>query len=121
MNQETINAIKEALVPVAQKIGETAEWGWGVVIRQMYVEAILGIFYTILGIVVLVATYKLVRFVMKQCKEDRYSDWGLVGIIGGIIGTSVGFLLFFGGGYDAITRFVNPEFYAIKFFLELVK
>lgn len=43
MNPETITKLQEIMSPVAQKIGEGAEFGWSVVIKQMYVEGVIAL------------------------------------------------------------------------------
>lgn len=114
MTPETIESIKEALIPVAEKIGETAEWGWGVVLKQMYVEATLGLFWAIIGLVLALVAYKVAKG--QDDFEDNFLSYlfSVLGILMGVIAFVVGFTI-------AITHFINPEFYAIQFFLGLVQ
>ena len=51
MNEQTIEAIKSAFAPVAEKIGQGASYGWEVVLRQQYVYAILGLVGMIAGFI----------------------------------------------------------------------
>lgn len=40
MNPETVNAIKDALTPVAEKIGQGAEYAWEVVVMGQFAEGV---------------------------------------------------------------------------------
>ena len=126
ISPETVAAIQNALLPVAEKIGETAEWGWLVVVRQMYVEAWLGVMWAVSGIVIVILLLSVwIPFCMRMHKaaklrvNSRSYDDGWLG--GAIIPTLflgiLGLVFFFSGATTAITHFLNPEFYAIEFFL----
>lgn len=123
MNPETINQIKELLTPVAQKIGETAEWGWGVVIKQMYVEAVLGTVGFVVGFILLFIAKKMYPAIKKSWGDGKDEDV-IIAVGGGVLSVillAIGSVLISSGGYTAITHFINPEFYALRFFIDLIK
>lgn len=124
MNPETINAIKEALTPIAEKIGQGAEFGWEVVLRQQIVEAWLGVFAVVLSVVCAIALIKFQLYAeRKKEKSGSYgpSDWELLQIITGISGAMIFPIVIIAGGYQAITHFLNPAYYALEFFIQLAK
>ena len=91
MNTEVINQIKEALTPVAEKIGQGAEYVWGVVVRQQIAEGIGDLLIALFGIVIGIISFRIVKFALKKREEAGiYSDWGvlagLVGFFGGVEG-----------------------------------
>lgn len=118
---QTIDKLKELLAPVAEKIGQTAEWGWDVIIRQQYVYAFEGLGEVILGIILAFAGYKLIKYGFKKLKEDRYSMWDIGVWFVGIPLSIICSMLIIGGAEKAISHFINPQYYAIQFFIDLVK
>lgn len=68
MSPETINAIKDALAPIAAKIGQGAIYGWDVVVRQQYITAVEGLGLAVLSLIGLV----LVGIVAKKELEQKF-------------------------------------------------
>lgn len=117
---ETINQLKEVFAPVAAKIGVGAQYGWEVVVRQQYVEAFGSFLQFLMGVVTAYVTYRIVKYGMNELKQDDDSLW-VVGIWVLGIGGALLSLVLMSGLYDAIAHVINPQFYAIEFFLDLVK
>lgn len=119
MNQETVNAIKEALVPVAEKIGQGAEFGWEVVVRQQYVYGAIGLFFAVLSLVlVFVAIVPWYKDWARRSKSENYAEPDIVGIVFVAGAALTGVIT---GSITAITHFINPHYYAIQSFIGLVK
>lgn len=117
MNTETIQQIKEAFLPVAQKIGEGAEFGYEVVYRQQIVEGIISLGWVLacLGIIGLIA-------------YATYKDWENVKhsanvplVVLGWIPASVLMVSAIAHFDFAMKHLLNPHYYAIEFFVNLVK
>ena len=117
MNEQTITQLKEFFTPVAEKVGEGAEFGWEVVMKQQYVVATLGLAWVLLGLIGLFITYKIVKKILASDVYDPKFPATIIGLAGGFLCL----IAIIEGGYDAITHFINPEFYAIEFFIGLVK
>lgn len=126
MNKETIEAIQVALAPVAEKIGQGAAFGWEVVVRQQYVEGIIGLiafgFFSLLLVIALV----MFGFIPwnKTDPEMTPKDWiyivssfvlGLVSVFGFLFSL----INLFAG--DVLGKLINPEYYALQFFITLGK
>lgn len=118
-----IEQLKPVFAEVAVKIGQGAEFGWTVVMKQQMIEAVFSIGFVIFFGVLLLATYKLNRWAYnmwgKSLRYDRDSYMVVV-----VISTIVGVGLFFGALYnltDAIAHLVNPEYYTLKFFIDLAR
>lgn len=112
MNPETIEKIKEVLAPVALKIGEGAEFGWGVILKQQYVNAVSGFFWGIVGSV------GFVLFLGWFIKKDK-SYWEMAWFGSSLVLVGL-FLMGMCGFQVAITHLINPEYYALRFFIDLV-
>ncbi|MDE2102080.1 MAG: hypothetical protein KGL39_32845 [Patescibacteria group bacterium] len=122
MTPETVTAIQTVLAPVAEKIGQGAQFGWETVVRQQYVEATEGaldaIGFTIALVVIIVVALKLWKKLDDSC--DGEIGQTLLIVLGGL----AAFLMLCGvvdGIETAITHLLNPDYYALQFFIGLVK
>lgn len=118
MNQETINAIQQALTPIAEKIGQTTQYGWEIVVRQQYVLGVIGIFWSIIGLILLVVSFLTWKWAIGYWKS-YYDDESIMILpfflaLLALVPTMAGALF-------AITHFLNPEYYALQFFISLGK
>ena len=111
---QTIDKLKEVFQPIADKIGQGAQFGWEVVLRQQYIEAFMGLFYGLIAVGALTVSFFWARKIMKESWDEiswiPFSIWTLAWIVLGLIGleTFIGHIL-------------NPQYYAIEFFIGLVK
>lgn len=121
MTPETIDKIKEVFALIAEKIGQGAQFGWDIVVRQQYVAAWEGIFSAIIGIIIGYVVYRVVKKSMVECEKDEYSNWFITGMLVGVFGGITSCLLIIGGIDQAITHFINPAYYALDFFIHLGK
>ncbi|KKK80458.1 hypothetical protein LCGC14_2823290 [marine sediment metagenome] len=75
ITEEAVSSLKDLLVPVAEKIGETAEWGWEVVVKQMYVYGALGVIWVIISIIALIFAWKFgKKAIEKNCDWKADAD-----------------------------------------------
>lgn len=118
MNTETIAAIQKALAPVAEKIGQGAQYGWDVVLAQQKVTAIGDFIFAAAAVVVMLICAWWALACWKKHVDDRHGDW----IIGVVMLTTVCFACFALMGlalYDGSAHLINPSYYALKFFVGL--
>ena len=122
MDTETIDKLEEVFAPVAERIGQGAEFGYSVVLRQQYVSGVLGAVAFLIGLVVLVVIRKYaVPRMVRLSGQDRHSDWRFGARVLSIVGTIVCTTVMIAGLVNAITHFLNPHYYAIAFFMNLAK
>ena len=110
---QTIDKLKEVFAPIAEKIGQGAEFGWQIVVKQQIGYGIMGLFLAIGGIVFIIIGFKVYKDKIKINEHDKDTVvYFLIipGLATFILGTIFGILHLF-----------NPEYYAIQFFLGLVK
>lgn len=121
--EKYIEELKPVFAQVAEKIGQGAEFGWGVVLKQQYVYAISNLIGSVLALISLIVGIILVRYGLKlqSQKVDWYKTDGDDFIFSGgglIIGGLSAFILTLMHG---IAYLINPEYYALQFFISLVK
>lgn len=122
MDTATVEAIKTALVPVAEKIGQGAQFGWEVVMKQQYAEGLAG---TVLGSLAVLVFTVIYFFVWKNALErDKYGDYDGDMLGAGVMTTILSMILFIPicfWLYTSILHLINPAYYALDFFIHLVK
>lgn len=118
MTQESVDAIKSALAPVADKIGQGAEYSWDVLVWGQFAEGvgmlILGATIIISSTILLVYGGKKLTITMKE--DDRIFAWMLFLIIYGMVVVLPMFMV-----YDGLIGVIAPEYAALKFLLGLVQ
>lgn len=120
---EIVDRIIEELRPLADKLGEGAEFLWQTLMLQMYVRATVSALatLTILGIYVKFAPRAWVAF--RDGKGGPYTVWSTEKVAGA--------WFLFGGGVLAvisflvlvtysIPRFINPAYYALHEILRTI-
>jgi hypothetical protein len=126
---DTVTAIHNALVPVAEKIGQGAGYAWDIVVMQQYVSGISYLIVSFFLFAVALTGVYFIRWALSQPKvvDDLYgtkmqemsstaSTFTMFGIF-----MQVGW--FFGVVFltNGIMMVLNPQFYALAFFISLVK
>lgn len=124
MTPETINGIKEALAPVAEKIGQGAEYGWEILVWGQFAEGVADIVIsTIVGIIAAIIATKAYKYAKKKQQEDDYYDSDALfafWLLGGGIVIITAFIV--GAGiYNGVVSVVAPEYAALKFLIGTVK
>jgi hypothetical protein len=121
MTPDTVKAIQDALAPVAAKIGEGAQYGWEVVIRQQIITAYVDFIWTAASILGCAVCLSLTIYFVRKKREGGYlSDWeigiGLFAIL-----TFACALWVFIELTDGVQHLFNPDYYALQFFIDLAK
>ena len=93
---------------------------WGIYVKQVYVDAAVGVFW---GIGVLIASpflTKFAKYAFNKYEEDKYSGWDMwayFACAGAVCGVAIGLVLI----TTYIKGFINPEYYAIQNILSQLK
>jgi|SRR5581483_6776945 len=122
MSPDTVKAIQQALQPVADKIGQGAQYGWAIVVKQQYIEGVTSLITFALWLVVLtIAGGFLFRGLTKyDWERDAGGKYAVYFIAGGIT-----FVIVFLGIIIAdpftwgLKHLLNPDYYALQFFISL--
>lgn len=121
MNTETIKQISAVFQPVAEKIGQGAQYGWEVVLKQQYVYGIENLVAAISGIILAIITTNLVIKSIKKANGDPDSPWFACAVGGGLLGAIIIISMIGIGTTQAIGHLINPAYYALDFFIQLAK
>lgn len=120
MDTNTINAIKTALAPIAQKIGQGASFGWDVVIRQQIIYGFIGIFFALIGFIAIPFLVRGVKLCWDNYKRDgRFSDWDVTATMLTIFGSAAIIIFIIVGSIAGLSHLINPAYYALNFFIHL--
>lgn len=107
--------IKQELAPLAEKIGQGAEYSFGLFVKQVYVNAFTGLLWIIPGMILFLLSAKLYR-TKTEYEADELMKW--LGIIGSTVLGLILVLLSISGLIQAI---INPEYQAIQLILQTLK
>jgi hypothetical protein len=123
LDATTIEAIKGALMPVAEKIGQGAEYVWTTLVWGQFAEGLASL--VCIGIAILV--YIIVNIVICRFFNNSFTDKderNVAGVFHLVVAGLLGLLLFgvsLDVGYDAVIKVIAPEYSAIKFLISQVK
>ena len=117
--------IKQELIPLFEKVGEGAEYGFGIFVRQAYVNAFTAGLWIMPGVLLIYAGYRCLKnYQMSAAKNPEnyygYHDedgWLIIALVCALFGVaiSVAALSIF------IAGVVNPEYQAIRLIIESVR
>jgi len=110
MTPETINAIKESLIPVAEKMGQGAEYAWEILVWGQFAEGVATLILSLVGVVVAVLA---VHWGKKRYAEDDMDMGATLAMIFGCMAV----LLFGGFIYFGLIQTIAPEYSALKFLI----
>ena len=107
---EGIDSIKETLVPIAEKIGEGAGYGWEVLVWGQFAE---GVGMLIISLLVGLITYFGSKKLLDIAEETDGAS--LVGLIVTVLTGLFSLIML----YDGLIAVIAPEYSAIKMLLGL--
>jgi len=114
MNENTTKIIEQ----LAQKLGTTSEYLWGVLIKQAPIDAILSLFYLFVIIACMFVMWKIHKFMMKENKYSEHEDTVFIPISVSLVMLLILFILAFECIKTIIIGFLNPEYFALQQILE---
>lgn len=114
--EQYIEQLKPLFDKVAEKIGQGAEFGWEVVVRQQYVEGVAHLVNSFIVFLVFFAGGYLFYRLRKSIIEHTQGVAFMLALV--LIPL---FLLGWNELIEGIKHLLNPSFYALDFFIQLVK
>ena len=107
------------LVALVRALREVAPEVWQIAVRQVTVQAVLGLLWTAVGLLGSVGSWKLAVSLWRKHKENEYEIWDM--------GAAFSFVLavFFVGLTimalaATLPRIINPQWYAIELLRNLL-
>ena len=114
--KEVIEVVTTALQPLAEKLGTTAQYVWGLQVKQAYVDGFVAIGGLGLGIGLCILAFTLMHYLTKDGKCDKADSFFISAFIF-ILGA--GFVLM--NFSNTLNCFINPEYYALQQMIKMVK
>jgi len=113
-----IEQLKPLFTQVADKIGQGAEFGWEVVYRQQIAYSIVAIFVALFSLILLYLYIKDIKEEKEKEKEEEFDEdtWSFIVLLGMLILTPTIWASIY-----AILHLINPQYYALQFFIKLVQ
>jgi uncharacterized membrane protein len=111
------NQIMQVLQNLADKLGVTITYLWGAMIKQAYIDGILGLIESIVVFILCTLGIRYGKYLRKRAKEDNNDDLDLGGIALVVISILVFILVFPVLIGDSIRALVNPDYYAFRLIL----
>lgn len=120
----SIDLIKQELAPLAEKLGQGAEWTFEIYVRQVYVEAVIAGFIGVVLFTMAFIGYKSMRYPLNISEEenfqpsdetkDRLVSVFVFGLVLAFI-SGVGIIIWMTvGAPQIIQALINPEYRAIE-------
>lgn len=123
MNEETLKLIEA----FAAKLGTTAEHVWAVLVRQAYVSGWCDLVFYLAVSIAVALTLKLAKKCQQKAKEESDKrGWGdeegwVAGLTACLITSMILVLVSILSIDDTITKFFNPEYWALRQILSIAK
>lgn len=119
MNPETINQIKDLLIPVAEKLGQGGEYAWTVLVKGQFAEGVAGLVtYGVFGIIILALIVTAARAKGELFDERNPGKTVVCSIVFFI---SCGYLGALMRVQEPLMQVISPEYAAMKFLIEEAK
>lgn len=112
--ENTIEQLKPLFTQMAEKIGQGAGFGWEVILKQ---QMTYGVICVVFAIIFLIVGITLIIHSIKNKNSIKEDDLEAA--------TAFVYLFIFGGFFifciQGILRLLNPEYYVLQFFMNLVQ
>ena len=120
MSDEMMKQILVRLDLLAAKLGVTAQYMWGVLLRQAYVTAYMDAASAGVGLLLCMAGAVSIKYALRYCLDkdnQHYGDWPINGIVWLSASSFVGFVGAadcLANAFSAMTILLNPPYWALQ-------
>lgn len=113
--------IKQELSPLAEKIGQGAEFTYGLFVKQVYVNAFGGMLWTIVGIILFVFSKKMWKYSEGLGSNYSSQDERFGSLVVALLCLVAGLAFVLIPTYGLIATTLNPDYQAIELIIQTVK
>lgn len=121
MNPDIQKQVMDALEALAKALGTTAQYLWGVLLRQAYVQAAQEDVAAMVAIAGVIVLFRVLAYSKKRREEDEYYDWDQIDFgfsIAGIIVLSLTAIVLL---IVSLGLWLNPAYYALQQIAEMIR
>jgi hypothetical protein len=117
--KEVIEVVTTALQPLAEKLGTTAQYVWGLQVKQAYVDGFVALASFMFGVMMIIGSIGILFKIFNNGEKASEAEAWLTG--GSLISIIVGFTICASWFSTILNCFINPEYYALQQLIKLVK
>lgn len=112
----------EALNALANKLGVTVEYLWGILIKQAGIEVVNDLIFYAIVAAIIIATWYLARICIKRAQKSWVNNelWIGTALCGGVLSVFL-LLISINSIGSTITKIRNPEYWALKQITSVLK
>ena len=119
--KEVIDVIAIALQPLADKLGTTGQYVWGLQVKQAYVDGSLALVGLLFGIALITVAILWMKKINDNLETQRDTEMDGFGVVASVILFIAGFIFLCTNVPTVLNCFINPEYYALHQLIKLVK
>jgi len=112
---------QEILSQLVEFIKNASPTVWGILLKQVYVNATSFLIWFFILLFISFALFKLGNYGRKKSKEDNDDIGWFIGYLLSYICSGTLLIVSLSNFTDAMVRFANPEFYVIQFILNSLR
>ena len=119
--KEVIEVVTTALQPLAEKLGTTAQYIWGLQVKQAYIDGFVALSGLLLGIGLLIVAFRVFKSFYHCRLEDEYDKFEVEKLTCILMFSLVGLLFLFLNFSTTVECFINPHHHALSSLIKLIK
>ena len=119
--KEVIEVVTTALQPLAEKLGTTAQYVWGLQVKQAYVDGSIALVVLLFGIALITVAILWMKKINDNLETQRNTEMDGFGVVASVILFIAGFIFLCTNVPTVLNCFINPEHYALHQLIKLVK
>ena len=119
--KEVIEVVTTALQPLAEKLGTTAQYVWGLQVKQAYVDGSIALVVLLFGIALITVAILWMKKINDNLETQRNTEMDGFGVVASVILFIAGFIFLYINVPTILNCFINPEYYALQHLINLVK
>ena len=118
--KEVIEVVTTALQSLAEKLGTTAQYIWGLQVKQAYVVGFVALAGFLFGAIMIIGSIWMFYKLFNNNSKEETEVKGFL-FVGSLVSLIIGCIFCASWFSTVLNCFINPEYYALKQLIKLVK
>lgn len=119
--KEIAEAVQVILQPLADKLGTTGQYVWELQVKQAYVDGSIALVGLLFGIALITVAILWMKKINDNLETQRNTEMDGFGVVASVILFIAGFIFLCTNVPTVLNCFINPEYYALRQLIKLVK